>query len=245
MIKLPFFLIAVSSLIAQESPAKKDDALQSQMEVVKISEAMGHLIGKNLQALGLPLDISALVRGMHEASEGKESPLSEEECIQALAILQEESLAKAAEKNLTEALSFLEENKERKEVVSIEEGKLQYEVLKKGEGQAVQSYNAPLVRYKGRYLNGPEIPATEELIDLEESIPGFSRALLGMKEGESRTLYIHPELGYGKQGHPYPNSLLIFEVEVIKADASSEAHAASNSETLPLQQFAQEKALSR
>lgn len=227
MVKFPYFLFAASTLLAQESANDK--------EVAKISEAMGHLIGKNLQALGLPLDIDALVRGMQEAAEGKESPLSEEDCVQALAALQEESMAKAAEKNLEEAAAFLQKNKERKEIVSIENGKLQYEIVKKGEGQTVQSYNAPLVRYKGRYLNGPSIPAAEELVDLDEAILGFSKALIGMKEGESRTVYIHPDLGYGKHGVTNPNALLIFEVEVIQADASADANAASNSEQLPLE----------
>jgi peptidylprolyl isomerase len=241
MLKIPFFLAAVSSLIAQES---ESGSTQKNEEVAKISEAMGHLIGKNLQALGLPLDIDALVRGMHEAAEGKESPLSEEECVLALSSLQEESAARAAEKNLAEANDFLKKNRERKEIVSLVEGKLQYEVVKPGGGQTVQPYNAPMVRYKGRYLNGPSIPASEELIDLEEAIPGFSKALVGMKEGESRTLYIHPDLGYGKQAPPPPNALLIFEVEIVKADASSEAHAASNTESLPLQP-AEDEALSR
>jgi len=217
-------LFAVSSLIGAETEG----------DVTKISEAMGHLIGKNLQSLGLTLDVEALVRGMNQAAEGKESPLSEEDCVQALAALQEESMAKVGEKNLQEANAYLQKNKEKKEIASLEEGKIQYEILKKGSGQAVQPYNSPLVRYKGRYLNGPAIPESEEILDLQETISGFSKAIVGMKEGESRTLYIHPELGYGKQGNLHPNALLIFDVEVIKADASSEAHAASNREELPL-----------
>lgn len=218
------FLFAVSTLFAQKEKINPP----AEQEVAKISEAMGHLIGKNLQELGISLDVNALVRGMQEAADGKESPLSEEDCIQALAVLQEKSIAKTAEKNLKEANAFLQKNKERKDVISIEEGKLQYEITKKGSGQAVQAYNTPFVRYKGRYFNGPSIPSVEELVDLEDTIPGFSKAIQGMKEGESRILYIHPELGYGEQGSLYPNSLLIFEVDLIKADASSEAHAASD-----------------
>ena len=214
------------SLIAEE---KNED-------LAKISEAMGHLIGKNLQALGLSLDVDALVRGMQEASLGKESPLSEEECIDALSHLQEESLVKSARKNLQEANVFLSENGAKKGVATLEEGKLQYQVVKKGAGKTVESYSRPLIRYSGRCLNGPTIPLTEEFLDLDETILGFQKALVGMKEGEVRTLYIHPELGYGEQPHPMPNALLIFEVEMVKADASQEAHAAScdsdSSETL-------------
>lgn len=223
MLKFPFYLFALSSLAAQEGE-----------DVSKISEAMGHLIGKNLQSLGLSLDIDALLRGVQQAAEGKDSPLSEEECVQALTALQEESIVKTGEKNLQEATVFLQKNQERPRMISLENGKIQYEILKEGTGQSIQSYNSPLIRYKGRYLNGQTIPESEELLDLETAILGFSKAIIGMKEGEIRTLYIHPELGYGKHGNLQPNALLIFEVEVIKADASSEAHAASNSEQLPL-----------
>ncbi len=212
-----FISIFASSLCGEENE-----------ELAKISEAMGHLIGKNLQSLGLPLDIDALVRGMQESSKGKKSPMSEEECIEALSCLQEKSLAKASSKNLEEAAEFLASNRTKEGMVVLEDGKLQYLVVKKGEGKSVESYSKPLIRYQGRCLNGPSIPLVEEFLDLDETIPGFQKSLVGMKEGEIRTLYVHPELGFGEQPHPMPNALLIFELELIKADASLEAHAASN-----------------
>ena len=43
-----------------------------------------------------------------------------------------------------------------------------------------------------------------------------------MKEGEKRKLFVHPDLGYGTQGQLPPNALLIFEVEIVKADAPSQ-----------------------
>lgn len=229
------FVLFYCSLFAEEKPTKNE-------ELAKISEAMGHLIGKNLQALGLPLDIDALVRGMQQASIGKDSPMSEEDCIEALSLLAEESLAVTADKNLEEANAFLQQNKSKPGVVSLEEGKLQYEVIKKGSGEPIESYSKPLVRYSGKCLNGPAIAATEELLELDETILGFKKALVGMKEGEIRTLYIHPEFGYGNQPHPAPNALLIFEVEAVKADASLDAHAASNQDVLPADLILEEKA---
>ncbi len=61
-------------------------------DVAKISEAMGHIIGKNLDTLGLDFDLDAIVKGLKEESEGKVSPLNEEECVEAIAILQEEKM---------------------------------------------------------------------------------------------------------------------------------------------------------
>lgn len=226
MRKIALFLIVCSTLTCAPS----------EEEMSKISETMGHMIGKNLQTLGISLDIDALVRGMHEAEEGKEAPLSDEECVQKLTALQEESLAKLSIKNLEEADQFLAQNRKKKNIISLEEGKLQYEVVQKGSGEEIQAYNMPLIRYAVRFLNGPAVPSAEELVDLHEAIPGLKKALLGMKEGEKRTLYIHPDLGYEKgTQHLNENSLLIFDVEILKADASSEAHEASAHDTeLPL-----------
>lgn len=49
---------------------------------------------------------------------------------------------------------------------------------------------------------------------LSETILGFAKGVEGMREGERRKLYIHPELGYALFGHVAPNSLLIVDVEV-------------------------------
>lgn len=69
-------------------------------EVAKVSEAMGHIIGKNLEALGLDFDLDALVKGLLEEAQGKASPLSEEECVQTIALLQEEKILKTGEQEL-------------------------------------------------------------------------------------------------------------------------------------------------
>lgn len=56
------------------------------------------------------------------------------------------------------------------------------------------------------------------LLPLTKVIPGFSQGMQGMKEGEVRVLYIHPDLAYGTAGQLPPNSLLIFEVKLIEAN---------------------------
>jgi len=192
-------------------------------EIAKVSEAMGHMIGKNLQSLGLPLDLQAVLKGMEDASQGKSSPLAEEEYEHAITKLQEQSHELAATKNLSEANAFLKKNAEQEGIVTLEQGKLQYKVKKEGDKEApvVQSYNTPLVRYRVHALNGEPLAADieEELIVLDEALLGLKEGIVGMKEGEERTLYIHPEWGYGKESY-VPNALLIFDVEVIKADTA-------------------------
>ena len=83
------------------------------------------------------------------------SPVSEDECLKAIAALQEKALSIESEKNLAEANEFLHQNQKQKGIVSLENGKLQYQVIKPGFGNAVQRYNSPLMRYKGSISEWP------------------------------------------------------------------------------------------
>lgn len=74
-----------------------------ELDVAKVSEAMGHMIGRNLDALGLDFDLNAIAKGLKEESEGKSSPMNEDECIQAIASLQEEKMSAAVEQELHDA----------------------------------------------------------------------------------------------------------------------------------------------
>jgi hypothetical protein len=73
------------------------------LDVAKVSEAMGHMIGKNLEELGLDFDLDSVVKGLREESEGISSPLNEDECVQAIANLQEEKMQGTREQELEEA----------------------------------------------------------------------------------------------------------------------------------------------
>lgn len=73
------------------------------LDVAKVSEAMGHIIGKNLQSLGLDFDLDAIVKGLKEESEGKSSPLNDDECVQAIATLQEEKITTTTDQELQQA----------------------------------------------------------------------------------------------------------------------------------------------
>jgi len=214
MIRLFFLLFSLCSFVHAND----------EHDIAKISEAMGHLIGKNLEALGVNLDLKAVVKGLSDASEGKHAPMNEEECVQALAVLQEEYLTELGEKNRFEAEEFLEKNQDQEGIITLEEGKLQYKVVRPGAGEELKSYNSPLIRYTAKYLNGEIITQTAEadLISLDETIDGLSKGLLGMQEGEVRTLYLHPDLAYGPEHPLSPNALVIFEVELLKTEGTKE-----------------------
>ncbi|MBI5345556.1 MAG: FKBP-type peptidyl-prolyl cis-trans isomerase [Chlamydiae bacterium] len=193
---------------------------KKEIDPEKLSEALGHMIGKNLSDMGLDLDVKQVIKGLKNGSDNKESPMSEEECLKALSLLQEKVLEKISEKNLIEANSFLQNNIKDQSVIELEKDKLQYKILTPGIGKSIAIYNSPIVRYVGKYINGDKFINQEERVSLNEIIPGLSKGLIGMKEGEKRIIYMHPSLGFGKQTFN-PNALLIFEVEVVKADGGS------------------------
>lgn len=206
-------------LVAEKAPVAQEKA--PEVDVSKVSEAFGHLIGKNIETLGFEFDIAHVIKGIQEGAAGKEAPMTEAECVQAISLAQESSFKKEAQENLKKADDFLAKNAQSPDVVVMEEGKLQYKIEKAGEGSEVQLHFTPLVRYTGKYVDGTIFGSSkeDELVSLDETIPGLSKGMVGMKEGEKRTVYIHPELGYGTHGYLPPNSLLTFEIEVLKAQA--------------------------
>ena len=232
-------LFAVSSLFAEEKPAPQNNAAQpaaQPVEIARISEAFGHVIGKNLENIGVQFDMTQVVKGLQDAVAGKESPMTEVECIQAIASVQEKVFKDQCSENLKKAEKFLSDNKKSDGIVTLEEGKVQYRINEKGGGAEIESHFSPVIRYTGKYLDGSVFGASkeEETISLDEIIPGLKAGLLGMREGEKRTVYIHPDMAYGTNGYLPPNSLLTFDVEIVKANApiteASEEPAAPKNE---------------
>lgn len=234
--KKPFFLFSLSTLFAlsalsadeaiAQAPAEKAVATEPAKEapafdIVKISEAFGHVIGKNLETIGVKFDVAQVIKGLEDSLAGKTSPMSEMECIQAIASAQEIVFKQQCTENLKRAETFLADNAKVSGVIAIEEGKVQYKVTEAGLGAPIESHFSPLIKYCGKYLDGSVFGSSkeEEMISLDEVIPGLKAGLVGMKEGEKRTVYIHPDLAYGTAGYLPPNSLLTFEVEIVKANA--------------------------
>ena len=217
-------LLVSGNCFANDSEKPEEKKQEIDGNILKISESFGHLIGKNLESLGFDFDMSRIIKGIQDSISGENAPMDETECIQAISLVQEADFQKLAKNNLDLADQFMANNKTQNDIIEIEKGMLQYKIEKEGQGQAVQAHYSPLIKYVGKFLDGKVFGASEEdeLISLDETIPGFSKGIVGMKEGEKRTLYIHPELGYGTTGYLPPNSLLSFEIELVTADVPQE-----------------------
>lgn len=214
------FGTALSANEERKPIAEKKEEKDLDVDIPKLSEAFGHLIGKNLEAFGLHFDMGKVIKGLEDSIAGKQSPMDDTACMQAISIVQEKAFQTLAKKNLTSAEQFLSENKKTEGVVLLENDKLQYKIEKEGTGQIVKNGFTPLIRYTGKFINGDIFGSSkeDEPLCLEETIKGFSKGIVGMKEGEKRILFIHPDLGYGEAGYLPPNSLLIFDIEVVKAN---------------------------
>ncbi|XP_055541187.1 peptidyl-prolyl cis-trans isomerase FKBP2 [Wyeomyia smithii] len=114
------------------------------------------------------------------------------------------------------------------------EGKLKIGVKKRVENCSVRTKKGDLVHmhYTGTLEDGTEfdssLPRGEPLtftLGMGQVIKGWDQGLLNMCEGEKRKLVIPPELGYGARGAGEkipPNSVLVFEVELVKIERKTE-----------------------
>ncbi len=213
-----------SSAESAKPVATKADAETTDLkaeQIADLSEAFGHILAQHIKTLGIDFDVKLLVKGLQDAHQGKPSPMDEMKCVETLTAARQQAFLRIAKNNLQAAEQFIQEASKKEGVLPIEEGKLYYRIERQGEGSEVAKGQSALIRYKGTFIDGTVFGASKEddVISVDETIPGFGKGLLGMKEGEKRTLYIHPELAYGTNGQLPPNSLLVFEVELIKANA--------------------------
>jgi FKBP-type peptidyl-prolyl cis-trans isomerase len=123
--------------------------------------------------------------------------------------------------NLERGRAFLEENKKRKEVVSLESG-LQYEILKKGNGTSPLEDDEVEVHYHGTLLDGQVFDSSIERDEPAKFkangvIKGWIEALQLMQIGDKWKLFIPSDLAYAENGNNSigPNETLTFEVELL------------------------------
>ncbi len=124
--------------------------------------------------------------------------------------------------NLQEGLAFLEANKKREGVISLESG-LQYEVLTMGEGPKPSATQTVTCHYHGTLIDGRVFDSSVQRgqaasFPLNQVISGWTEALQLMPVGSKFKLFLPPHLAYGERQAGAligPNTTLIFEVELL------------------------------
>jgi FKBP-type peptidyl-prolyl cis-trans isomerase len=229
-------LFLVPSMLHADEPAKAtphtDDSAKKSTELKtfqeKLSYSMGLDVGTYFKGIGDEIDFATLVRGIEDAFKGNPKLMTTEEMAavqkefaQKMKVRQEESLRKIKETNKKSGDAFLAENQKKKGVVVTKSG-LQYEVLKKGNGQKPKAADKVKVDYVGKLIDGTEFDNSIKrgepaVFGVDQVIPGWSEALQLMDVGSKYRIVIPSDLAYGEHGAPpviEPNSVLVFEVEL-------------------------------
>jgi peptidylprolyl isomerase len=234
-----FAFAAESKTGEKPTPKTEQTADVTPEDIKKASEAFGHFLGRNLNTPAIKFDLEKIIQGMRDGMAGKPAPMSDKDYEDLMVRIQKKAFDNLSATNLKAAEEFMAKNKNEAKVVEIEPLKLQYVILTPGTGPAVEAHATPSINYVGKYIDGTVFGSSEEAggpinIPLDQTIPGFSKGIAGMKEGEKRRLFVHPSMGYGTMGHLPPNSLLIFDIEVVKASTPKEAMNDDDDDLLPL-----------
>ena len=230
-----------------EAPAAAQVALENvdQQQAYAIGASVSRYIATTLEQqkeLGLELDNALVLKGMQDGLSG-EVAMSEEDIQASLKALDEKLAglveAKAAEDAAAakaESDKYLADNAAR-EGVTVTDSGLQFEVLTDAEGDKPSAADTVTVHYKGTLTDGSTFDSSYDrgepaTFPLNRVIPGWTEGVQLMSKGAKYKFFIPSELGYGENGAGSipPNSILVFEVELIdieKADASAEETPAS------------------
>lgn len=206
--------------------------------------ALGYQLGRQFHAqfgpTGLKLedvDMDQIIAGLKKGLAGQDLTKEEqsrfEESLGKLQEVLKGRLEKAAQANLEAGRKFLEENKKRAGVKTTASG-LQYEVLVEGKGPKYEGDGSDnpkfKLRYEGHFMDGQKFDGDINGQPVEFGltlVPGFKEALMTMPCGSKWKLFLPSDLGYGERGAAGgripPNSVLVFEVELISFAAAATA----------------------
>jgi len=237
-----FFAVALVALLTVACQAEEKVTLDT--DKAKESYSIGYSIGEDFKQQGVDIDARVLAKGMSDAIAGGEAMLSEEQRREVFAALQkrmmekqqqmlaerEKEMAAKGEKNLAEGKAFLEENAKKEGVITLDSG-LQYQVLKEGKGAPPIKTDNVTVHYHGTLIDGTVFDSSVErgepaTFPVGGVIPGWVEALQLMAPGSKWKLFIPADLAYGERGAgPVigPNSVLVFEVELLDINKADKA----------------------
>jgi FKBP-type peptidyl-prolyl cis-trans isomerase FklB len=196
-------------------------------------QQVGYLLGSNfgngLRENQIECDFDSLLAGIKDAMSGAQPKWTDAQLAACKQRFEQEMQQKGsarmqqvAEKNAKAAEKFLAENK-TKPGVQVTASGLQYKVLQPGKGASPNVNDTVRCNYRGTLIDGTEFDSSYgrgEPAEFPVSgvIPGWTEALQKMHVGDKWQLVVPAELAYGMQppGPPIePNSLLIFEVELL------------------------------
>lgn len=225
LLKEERFLEKILTRFGDPAAVKTIQSLSSNYQDLGLQEGrdLSSLIAQAINE-GLPEHeeewIGSFIQGMRAQENGEIlSPWSE-----VIEGYYEVEKVREAKKNLSECEKVFSSLLSKKELVCLVPGKLYYKVLRKGNGESVQSTSSTVqMNYVIKNLSGEVLSAAHASdigsIELSNFVVGLAAAMKGMKVGEEREIYIHPAYAYGESSNVSPNIGLVAEVKLIGIDS--------------------------
>lgn len=225
----PVLMANAATPDAKKSSSAKSSVTASSTDNQKVGYSFGFLMGKgNVEAVP-DLDIEKFIAGFRDGYGNKASAITEDDMRKTLIAYKErhdaqamKEIQKLAADNATKGAAFLAENGKKAGVTTTASG-LQYEVITAGTGPAPTADDQVQVNYEGKMLDGTVFDSSiargqPVTFPLTGVITGWTEGLQLMKEGGKYRFFIPAKLAYGETGASTipPNSVLIFEVELLK-----------------------------
>ena len=223
------FLFPLCACAQESDPAKEGtpSAQQSAAERNKMLYSLGFLIGDNLKhqlILDNEDDFKTLSQGMRDSFLGKPSQTDVDQYKEAIRQKYEEDAQKIRAKHQAEQTEFLESFQKEKGVKKLENGAL-IKLSRAGSGKSPKADDTVTVHYTGTLLDGTKFDSSHDRNEpfttrLTDVIPCWTKGMQQMKPGAVAKLVCPPQTAYGNRpmGPIPPNSVLVFEVEMISVD---------------------------
>ncbi len=194
-----------------------------QSELDSVSYCIGLSIGTNLQSSPMKeINYLAVAKGMEDAFGGKQT-IDPYEANRIISAYMQRLENQNSVDNRAAGEKFLEENKAKSGVVTLESG-LQYRIIREGTGPKPKLTDNVTVHYHGTLIDGTVFDSSVDRgepasFPLNGVIQGWQEALQLMPVGSKWEIFLPADLAYGSRPMPgskiQANSVLIFEVELI------------------------------
>ena len=193
-------------------------------EIDSVSYCLGVNIGENIKSQFPDIDLKNFELAIKDVLDDKKEPkITAADAQKVIQDFFKKQQAKASESIIEEGEKFLEDNKKRNNVITLESG-LQYEILKSAEGPKPSLEDQVTTHYHGTLIDGTVFDSSVErgqpaTFPVGGVIKGWTEALQLMSVGSKWKLFVPYNLAYGERGagpQIGPYTTLIFEVELIK-----------------------------
>jgi len=228
--------IVVPALMLASNSGLSAEAQELTSENDRINYSVGYQLGSDLKRQGVGARPEIMLKGIEDAIAGQQPRMSPQEMrttlmelSQRLAAAQREQMQQQAKTNRDAGQAFLAANSGKEGVETLPSG-LQYRVLRQGSGNSPKLADSVTVHYRGTLIDGTEFDSSHRrgqpaTFRVDRVIPGWTQALQLMNPGAKWQLFIPPTLAYGERstGKIPPNSVLVFEVELLSIEGTEGA----------------------